>query len=163
MSSLFTPDVRYVEVVEGGFKGGNVIPAEYQPTDEMYALVKGNVNKGGHVGRYTTNDQRGAMIYSELLEVDPVSGEKLDYGAVARILEDKVRGRFMSPKKYVYKLTSDYQSIPAGTVIGERFSLPQGFLNKALDGLYKFDYKYQPNPDEPAQVVQIGIQHTSFE
>lgn len=163
VSSLFTPDVRYVEVVEGGFKGGNVIPAEYQPTDEMYALVKGNVNKGGHVGRYTTNDQRGAMIYSELLEVDPVSGEKLDYGAVARILEDKVRGRFMSPKKYVYKLTSDYQSIPAGTVIGERFSLPQGFLNKALDGLYKFDYKYQPNPDEPAQVVQIGIQHTSFE
>ncbi|ROH92993.1 hypothetical protein ED208_00170 [Stagnimonas aquatica] len=163
VSSLFTPDVRYVEVVEGGFKGGNVIPAEYQPTEEMYTLVKGNVNKGGHVGRYTTNDQRGAMIYSELLEVDPVSGEKLDYVAVARILEDKVRGRFMSPKKYVYKLTSDYESIPAGTVVGERFSLPQGFLNKALDGLYKFDYKYQPNPDEAPQLVRIGIQHTSYE
>ena len=25
VSSLFTPDVRYIEVVEGGFKGGNVI------------------------------------------------------------------------------------------------------------------------------------------
>ena len=163
VSSLFTPDVRYVEVVEGGFKGGNVIPAEYQPTDEMYALVKGNVNKGGHVGRYTTNDQRGAMIYSELLEVDPVTGEKLDYGSVARILEDKVRGRFMSPKKYVYKLTSDYESIPAGTVIGERFSLPQGFLNKALDRHFKFDYKYQPNPDDAPQAFRIGIDKTSFE
>ena len=107
VSSLFTPDVRFVEVVEGGFKGGNVIPAEYAPTPEMFQLVKGNTQKGGHVGRFTTKDQTGAMIFSELLEVDPVTGQKLDYAAVAEILEDKVRGRFISPKKYVYKLTAD--------------------------------------------------------
>ncbi|HEX4895477.1 MAG TPA: hypothetical protein VFV11_04015, partial [Solimonas sp.] len=46
VSSLFTPDVRYIEVVEGGFAGGNVIPAEYQPTPEMFELVRGNVGKG---------------------------------------------------------------------------------------------------------------------
>ena len=68
VSSLFTPDVRYVEVVEGGFAGGNVIPAEYAPTQEMYDLVRANVGKGGHVGRYTTRSQDGAMIFSELLE-----------------------------------------------------------------------------------------------
>lgn len=107
VSSLFTPDVRFVEVVEGGFKGGNVIPAEYAPTPEMFQLVKGNTQKGGHVGRFTTKDQTGAMIFSELLEVDPVTGQKLDYAAVAEILEDKVRGRFVSPKKYIYKLTAD--------------------------------------------------------
>ena len=95
VSSLFTPDVRFVEVVEGGFKGGNVIPAEYAPTPEMFQLVKGNTQKGGHVGRFTTKDQTGAMIFSELLEVDPVTGQKLDYAAVAEILEDKVRGRFI--------------------------------------------------------------------
>ncbi len=71
VSSLFTPDVRFIEVVEGGFKGGNVIPAEYAPTPEMFQLVQDNVGKGGHVGRYTTKDQTGAMIFSELLEVDP--------------------------------------------------------------------------------------------
>jgi len=163
VSSLFTPDVRYVEVVEGGFKGGNVIPAEYQPNDEMYALVKGNVNKGGHVGRYTTNDQRGAMIYSELLEVDPVSGEKLDYGSVARILEDKVRGRFMSPKKYIYKLSSDFGPLTAGTVVGERFVLPQGFLNKLLDRGYKFYPKYQPTSDDAPEIVTVGINQTTVE
>ncbi|MDP3858547.1 MAG: MMPL family transporter [Stagnimonas sp.] len=163
VSSLFTPDVRYVEVVEGGFKGGNVIPAEYQPTEEMFGLVKGNVNKGGHVGRYTTNDQRGAMIYSELLEVDPVSGEKLDYGAVARILEDKVRGRFMSPKKYIYKTTGDVGPVVAGTVVGERFVLPDGFLSKALDRGYKFSYKYQPTSDDTPEIVTIGIGQTSVE
>ena len=32
VSSLFTPDVRYLEVVEGGFSGGNVIPADRKST-----------------------------------------------------------------------------------------------------------------------------------
>src|SRR6185436_645542 len=94
VSSLFTPDVRYLEVVEGGFSGGNVIPAEYQPNQEMFDLVRANVGKAGIIGRYTTRDQRGAMIFAELLEVDPVTGEKLDYAEVAGKLEDRIRGRF---------------------------------------------------------------------
>lgn len=163
VSSLFTPDVRYVEVVEGGFKGGNVIPAEYAPNNEMFALVKGNVNKGGHVGRYTTNDQRGAMVYSELLEVDPVTGEKLDYGFVARALEDKVRGRFMSPKKYIYKTTADVGPVAAGTVVYERFTQPTAFLAKGLDKLGKITYLHKPNPDEAAEPVQIKMSQMSFE
>lgn len=121
VSSLFTPDVRYIEVVEGGFAGGNVIPAEYAPTQEMYDLVRANVGKGGHVGRYTTKSQNGAMIYSELLEVDPVTGEKLDYERVSNMLEDKIRGRFTSPKKYIYKLKSDQDSLKAGDVVAEGF------------------------------------------
>jgi predicted RND superfamily exporter protein len=88
VSSLFTPDVRFIEVVEGGFKGGNVIPAEYQPNQAMFDLIRGNVAKGGHIGRYVSNNQRGAMIFSELLEVDPVTGEKLDYGQMAKKLEE---------------------------------------------------------------------------
>ena len=127
VSSLFTPDVRYIEVVEGGFKGGNVIPAEYAPAPEMFEMVRGNVQKGGHVGRFTTNDQRGAMIYSELLEVDPVTGEKLDYARVAFMLEDRIRSRFMSDTKYVYKMKEDYTTedgrftFKAGEVVDEGF------------------------------------------
>ena len=94
VSSLFTPDVRYLEVVEGGFSGGNVIPAEYQPTQEMFDLVRANVGKGGHVGRYTTKDQRGAMIFAELLEVDPVTGQKLDYKKAADELEKTIRAKY---------------------------------------------------------------------
>lgn len=87
VSSLFTPDVRYLEVVEGGFQGGNVIPADYQPTEEMFETVRNNVARAGIVGRYTTKDQSGAMIYAELVETDPVTGEKLDYSEVADELE----------------------------------------------------------------------------
>lgn len=87
VSSLFTPDVRYLEVVEGGFQGGNVIPADYQPTEEMFETVRNNVARAGIVGRYTTKDQSGAMIYAELVETDPVTGEKLNYSQVADSLE----------------------------------------------------------------------------
>ncbi len=87
VSSLFTPDVRYIEVVEGGFQGGNVIPAEFAPQPEMLQRVRENVAKGGHIGRYTTRDQRGAMIFAELLETDPVTGQRVDYAQVAAALE----------------------------------------------------------------------------
>lgn len=93
VSSLFTPDVRFTEVVEGGFAGGNVIPAEYAPNEEMFQLVKENVGKAGIIGRYVTNDQNGAMVFAELLETDPVTGEKLDYREVARNLEE-IRTQF---------------------------------------------------------------------
>ncbi|MBV59976.1 efflux RND transporter permease subunit [Abyssibacter profundi] len=88
VSSLFTPDVRYTEVVEGGFAGGNVIPAEYQPNEEMFDLIKTNVGKAGIIGRLVTQDQTGAMVNAELLEFDPITGEKLDYRKVSHQLEE---------------------------------------------------------------------------
>ncbi|NKF21399.1 efflux RND transporter permease subunit [Solimonas marina] len=121
VSSIFTPDVRYIEVVEGGFKGGNVIPADYQPTQKYFDMIRANVGKGGHVGRYVAKNQDGAMIYAELLEVDPVTGVKLDYEQVAKGLEDKIRGRLTHPTKIVYKLKSDHGPLKAGTKVGEGF------------------------------------------
>lgn len=162
VSSLFTPDVRYVEVVEGGFKGGNVIPAEYSPTPEMFGLVKGNTQKGGHVGRFTTKDQTGAMIFSELLEVDPVTGEKLDYAAVAEILEDKVRGRFMSPKKYIYKLNTDVGPLKAGTPVWERFGQPTG-LAALVDKGKPIVFKYKAEGEDNTQDIVIKKSQMTFE
>lgn len=162
VSSLFTPDVRFVEVVEGGFKGGNVIPAEYAPTPEMFQLVKGNTQKGGHVGRFTTKDQTGAMIFSELLEIDPVTGEKLDYAAVAEILEDKVRGRFVSPKKYVYKLNTDVGPLKAGTQVWERFGQPTG-LAALVDKGKPIVFKYKAEGEDIVQDIVIKKSQMSYE
>lgn len=93
VSSLFTPDVRYVEVVDGAYKGGSVVPAEYQPSQPMFDLIRDNVAKGGQAGRYVSQDQRGAMIYAELPASDPVTGDKPDYGRLASSLED-IRHRY---------------------------------------------------------------------
>ena len=86
--SLFTPNVTYVEVVEGGLSGENVIPANYSPTPEILKKVKSNVGKAQVIGRLVTEDQRGAMIVAELLEYDPQTGEKLDYLKVGQYLEE---------------------------------------------------------------------------
>jgi predicted RND superfamily exporter protein len=123
VQSLFTPNTRYIEVVEGGFSGGNVVPADYVPSEEMLAKVRSNTGKSGLIGRMVANDQTGAMIFSELLEKNPETGEKLDYNRVAIYLEE-IRGRFASPKMYEYRLESDMGELKAGELVATGFSAP---------------------------------------
>ncbi|MCX7062068.1 MAG: efflux RND transporter permease subunit [Gammaproteobacteria bacterium] len=88
VTSLFTPNVNYVENVEGGLSGATVIPPDYQPTPEVLQKVKSNVAKAQVIGRIVTNDQRGAMILTELLEVDPETGKPIDYLKIGKALEE---------------------------------------------------------------------------
>jgi uncharacterized protein len=115
VSSIFTPDVRYVEVREEGLYGGNVIPADYAPTDEMLTRVRSNVTKAKVLGRLVANDLSGAMVFSELLEQNPVTNEKLDYVKTAALIED-VRQRYINPKQYEYRLKVDSAPLKAGDV-----------------------------------------------
>lgn len=85
--SIFTPNVRFVEVVEGGFAGGNVIPSDFRPDPEIFERVRGNIVKSGEIGRLVTGDFTGAMVWANLLEEDPLTGEKIDYQRVAADLE----------------------------------------------------------------------------
>ncbi|MDJ0957288.1 MAG: MMPL family transporter [Arenicellales bacterium] len=93
VKSLFTPNVRFTEVVVEGVVGGNVVPADFEPTDEGLARVRENVLKAGIVGRLVANDFTGAIISAELLEFDPDTGQRLDYVEVANELEQKIRSR----------------------------------------------------------------------
>ena len=95
VTSLYTPNVRFIEIVEGGFEGGNVIPAEFSPTEEMLEVVKENILKSGQMGRLVANDFSAAMVIGELVERDPVTGEKLNYIKVGRQLEEKIRDAFV--------------------------------------------------------------------
>jgi predicted RND superfamily exporter protein len=85
--SIFTPNVRFVEIVEDGFAGGNVIPSDYAPSPEMFEQVRSNIVKSGEVGRLVSADFSGAMVWANLLEENPQTGEKLDYRNVAAQLE----------------------------------------------------------------------------
>ncbi len=98
--SIFTPNVRFVEVVEDGFAGGNVIPADFapqasnfNPTVEDFDIIRSNIVKAGVVGRLVAENFDGAMVWAELLERDPSTGEKLDYQDVAAKLE-VIRSKF---------------------------------------------------------------------
>lgn len=90
--SLFTPNVRFVEVVEDGFAGGNVIPSRftpnvdgYQATNEDFETIRGNIVKAGIVGRLVARDFGGTMVWADLIPED--AGTGLDYIDLADRLE----------------------------------------------------------------------------
>jgi len=90
VQSIFTPNVRYLEVVEDGIEAGNVIPADFQPTPEEMARVRENILKAGIVGRLVANDFSGALVSAVVLEQD-ANGRPVDPIRVAHELEEKVR------------------------------------------------------------------------
>lgn len=116
VQSLFTPNVRYTEVVEDGIAAGNVIPDDFEPDTEGLEQVRRNVLKAGIVGRLVANDFTGTIISAELLEFDPATGEKLDFIAVSRAIEEKVRRQFDA--EYVPGSPVDVRIIGFAKVVG---------------------------------------------
>jgi len=84
VQSLFTPNVRYLEVVEDGIEAGNVVPADFQPTPEALAQVRENILKAGIVGRLVANDFSGALVSAIVLEED-ANGTPVDPSVVKSV------------------------------------------------------------------------------
>ena len=92
--SIFTPNVRFVEVVEDGFAGGNVIPQEFVPNadgfvpnEALFNTIRANMVKANAVGRFVAKDFSGAMIWGELVPEGAAGQRNLDYQRVAGKLE----------------------------------------------------------------------------
>ena len=90
VQSIFTPNVRYLEVVEQGIEAGNVVPADFSPTPESMARVRDNIIKAGIVGRLVANDFSGALVSAIVLDTD-AQGKPVDPIRVAHELERRVR------------------------------------------------------------------------
>jgi predicted RND superfamily exporter protein len=95
VQSLFTPNVRYMEVVEDGIEAGNVVDAEFVPTPEALEKVRENILKAGIRGRLVANDFSGALISGIVLEQD-ATGKPIDPIAVAHALESRVREKIQN-------------------------------------------------------------------
>ena len=94
VTSLWTPNTRYLEVTEDGFIAGDVIPGTITAgnmSEEDIPLVQNNVIRGGFVGRLVANDFSAAMVRAELQEINPKTREKLDYFELASQLETLIR------------------------------------------------------------------------
>jgi len=113
--SLFTPNVRFTEVVEDGISGGNVIPDDFEPDDEGFAKVKSNLFKSVYMGRLVATDFSSAIVVAELLEINPNTGERLDYIDVAGQLEG-IRTKYSN---HDIGVDFDYHIIGFAKVIGD--------------------------------------------
>src|SRR6185437_2083735 len=92
VQSIFTPNVRYLEVVEDGIEDGNVVPADFTPTPENLAQVRDNIRKAGIVGRLVANDFSGALVSATVLDSD-AQGHRVDPIKVSHELEQQVRAK----------------------------------------------------------------------
>ncbi len=119
VTSILTPNTRFTEVVEDGISGGNVVPADFQPTPEGLEQVRKNILKAGIVGRLVANDFSGAIVSAQLLDVNPDTGEPLDYIAVAEQLEQKIRSRFHDVDVQVEPSPVNVHMIGFAKVIGD--------------------------------------------
>ncbi|MGB1197493.1 MAG: efflux RND transporter permease subunit [Thalassotalea sp.] len=94
VNSLFSPSTRFIEVVEDGFAGGPVVPADFVADEAGLAIVKGNIEKAGIVGRIVADNYTCAMVKAVLMENNPETGEKLDVIALASKLENDIRQEY---------------------------------------------------------------------
>ncbi len=93
VKSLWSPAVRWTEVTEEGFQGGPVIPSSYDGSTVSLETVKLNISRAGLVGSLVGADYKSTMITVPLMDTDPGTGNKLDYSAFARTLENTIRSR----------------------------------------------------------------------
>ncbi len=68
MKSLWTPNVRWIDVTKDGFVGGEVIPNSYDGGAASLDKLKRNVLRSGQVGMLVADDFRSTMINAPLIE-----------------------------------------------------------------------------------------------
>jgi len=96
MRSIWTPNVRWSEVTEEGYVGGPVIPDTYDGSEESINQLRQNILRSGEVGNLVANNFQSALIYVPLNEINPETGEALDYHRFSEDLEQLIRDQYES-------------------------------------------------------------------
>lgn len=101
LKSLWSPSVRWTEVTEEGFAGGEVIPQTYDGSPTSLEELRNNVLKSGQIGRLVANNFKSSIIDVPLLESYPDPKDqgkllKLDYRQFSHELEEKIRDKYQA-------------------------------------------------------------------
>lgn len=101
LKSLWSPSVRWTEVTEEGFAGGEVIPQTYDGSADSLEELRNNVLKSGQIGRLVANNFKSSIIDVPLLESYPDPNDqgkllKLDYRQFSHELEEKIRDKYQA-------------------------------------------------------------------
>ncbi|MFQ6371065.1 efflux RND transporter permease subunit [Shewanella sp. YIC-542] len=122
VKSLYSPSTRFTEVVEDGFSGGPVIPADFSTSAAGLQRVRENIEKAGIVGRLVATDYSAAMVSAQLLDFDPQTGAPLDTLAFADKLEKQLREQYQSEQIRIHiigfaKMAGDVAEGARGVVL----------------------------------------------
>lgn len=87
MKSLWTANTRWVAVTEEGLDGNTVMGDSYDGSPEALAEVRANVERSGEIGQIVAGDAKSSIVFVPLLDVNPKTGQALDYGELGRQVE----------------------------------------------------------------------------
>lgn len=96
MKSIWTPNVRWAEVTEEGFIGGTVIPDGFSGTAQHLDLLNTNILKSGQLGTLVGNNFKSALIIAPLQDINPETGEKLNYRELSNNIETRIREKYQT-------------------------------------------------------------------
>ena len=99
ISSLWTPNVRWNEVTEEGFQGGEVIPLGYDGSEDSLEQLRTNVLRSGQVGRLVADDFRSSVVHAGLLDV-LADDSDVDIPTLSASLEE-IRERYESEYPFI--------------------------------------------------------------
>ena len=99
MKSLWTPAVRWTEVTEEGFQGGPVIPKTYDGSPQSLDSLRVNIARSSLAQSLLARDQKSSMIFVPLMDMDPTTGQRLDYRTFSDRLERNVRAKYELAKR----------------------------------------------------------------
>lgn len=89
--SLWTPALRWTEITERGYSGGPVMPDRFDGSQQSMEDLRRNISVASLTGSFVGTDQRSAMVFVPVDDVDPVTGKALDYAAFSEQLETRIR------------------------------------------------------------------------
>ncbi|MBA3028240.1 MAG: RND family transporter [Desulfobacteraceae bacterium] len=95
LKSLWTPQTRYTEVTSDGFEGGQVVPRDYDGSQESLDQVRLNVLRSGEIGAIVANDFKSSIIIAPLEDIDPTTRKPLDYREFSKRIE-AIRTQFQN-------------------------------------------------------------------
>jgi len=94
VTSLWTPNVTYMELTEEGLHTEDIVDAAYTAStlsQEEVERIRTRVMRGGLYGRLVSSDHTAALVVGSSAETDPETGAKLDRLDLAARLETELR------------------------------------------------------------------------
>jgi predicted RND superfamily exporter protein len=101
VKSLWAPGVRWTEITEEGFRGGPVMPDNYDGSTASTEQLRANIGRSGIVGSLVGTDFKSSMIVVPLLDQDPTTGQRIDYRKLSHTLEE-MRAKYESPDVHIH-------------------------------------------------------------
>ncbi|HJV86582.1 MAG TPA: MMPL family transporter [Noviherbaspirillum sp.] len=92
--SIWMSGVRWMVATEEGFRGGAVMPDDYDGSPASMARLRSNIDIARLAGSLVGKDYKSVMIVVPLLEKDPATGKAMDYGSFSRGLEKNIRAKY---------------------------------------------------------------------